>query len=89
MSESKIELQNNGDSLEETEPITIACPFCKDGHVRVDSPIARYRGKPVVVSSSKVKILYSAEVLLGRCSQCKKPLPLEPMNIIIRGQHTG
>jgi hypothetical protein len=87
MSEDKIESQDN--SFEGAELTALACPFCKIGHARVDSPIAKFTGRPVVVSSSNVKILYSAGVMLGRCTQCKRPLPLEPTNIIIRGQHTG
>jgi hypothetical protein len=80
MSENRIELQDNRDSLSEGEPVTIRCPWCESGVVRVDSPIALYVGRPVTVSSSSGTAQFHAGVPLGRCNRCNLPAPIEAVN---------
>ena len=81
MNEDKIELQDD------TASVTIQCPFCEDGGVRVDSPIALYVGRPVALTSSKVAVRYSAGIALGRCNKCQRPIPISPCAIVSREDH--
>jgi hypothetical protein len=79
MNENKIELQDNRNSIEVSEPVTIRCPWCESGSVQVDSPVALYVGRPVTVSSSKGTAQFHAGVPIGRCNCCRLPSPIEPV----------
>lgn len=88
MNENKIEVQDNQDSLEEAaELVTIPCPFCKSGSVRVASPIAMYIGRPFAMTSPKVAVRYGAGVAIGRCNECKRPVPISPYATVSRKEH--
>jgi hypothetical protein len=65
-------------TFEEEKQITMECPLCEGGKVRIDTPLALYTGKPITISTSTGEICYQAGTALGQCSQCKFPVPIEP-----------
>ena len=88
MNENKMELQDNQDSLDEAaKQVSIQCPYCQSGSVRVASPIAMYVGRPFAMTSPRVVVRYGAGVALGRCSQCKRPVPISPCAIVSPEEH--
>jgi hypothetical protein len=85
MNENKIELQDNQDSREETEPMLIPCPLCETGSVRVDEPVALYSsGRPITLSTRTASIQYHAGIPLGRCNRCHMPIPIEASGCCIK-----